>query len=78
MEESLDDSPGHHSTTTEKDPADDEVEERSLNIEVVPRAPQIAHSDPPEMVDAMSEARWKPYSHLFITFESDFYGFSND
>ena len=59
MEESLDDSPSHHSTTTEKDPPDDEVEERSLNIEVVPRAAQIAHSDPPEMVDAMSEACWK-------------------
>ena len=56
MQESLDDSPGHHSTTTENDPVDDEVEERSLNIEVVPRAAQIAESDPPEMVDAMSEA----------------------
>ena len=56
MEESLDDSPGHHSTTTEKDPADDEVEERSLNIEVVPRAAQIAQSDSPEVVDAMSES----------------------
>ena len=56
MEESLDDSPGHRSTTTEKDPADDEVEERSLNIEVVPRAAQIAQSDSPEVVDAMSES----------------------
>ena len=56
MEESLDDSPGHHSTTTEKDPVDDEVEEGSLNIEVVPRAGQIAESGPPEMVDAKSEA----------------------
>ena len=56
MEESLDDSPGHHSTTTEKDPVDDEVEEGSLNIEVVPRAAQIAQADPPEMVDAMSAA----------------------
>ena len=56
MEESLDDSPCHHSTTTEKDPVDDEVEEGSLNIEVVPRAAQIAESGPPEMVDAKSEA----------------------
>ena len=56
MEESLDDSPGHHSTTTEKDPADDEVEDRSLNIEVVPRAAQVAQSDSPEVVDAMSES----------------------
>ena len=60
MQESLDDSPGHHSTTTEKDPVDDEVEERSLNIEVVPRAAQIAESDPPEMVDAMSESCLQP------------------
>ena len=74
MEESLDDSPGHHSTTTEKDPADDEVEERSLNIEVVPRAAQIAHSDPPEMVDAMSETCRKK----FITFPSDCFIFNND
>ena len=71
MEESLDDSPGHHSTTTEKDPADDEVEERSLNIEVVPRASQIAQSDPPEMVDAMSEACW----NQFITCQSVFFVF---